>query len=213
MCSSHLLPAGVSSAEIERSDSSSETDIMDIEQELALIVTAREAMAGFNVFQSYVEQSFKDPDMGRTLVDEVERPDVAALRLKDVLNYDTKQALSFFVGFEILKNEKPCDICGAAMLTEKRKERVDGIQVFQFTLLTSLKSIRFGTFFARSQLPLETWLLIFYMWANDYSNKQIVKETGLPAPTMCDWLNFCREVCQNYCHNQRMLGEMDGMSK
>uniref|UniRef100_A0A915CNF2 Lin-66-like winged helix domain-containing protein n=1 Tax=Ditylenchus dipsaci TaxID=166011 RepID=A0A915CNF2_9BILA len=51
--------------------------------------------------------------MGRTLVDEVERPDVAALRLKDVLNYDTKQAISFFVGLEILKNEKPCDICGA----------------------------------------------------------------------------------------------------
>uniref|UniRef100_A0A915EJA9 Uncharacterized protein n=1 Tax=Ditylenchus dipsaci TaxID=166011 RepID=A0A915EJA9_9BILA len=53
-------------------------------------------------------------DMGRTLVDEVERPDVAALRLKDVLNYDIKQAISFFVGLQILKNEKPCDICGAS---------------------------------------------------------------------------------------------------
>uniref|UniRef100_A0A915DUQ2 Guanylate cyclase n=1 Tax=Ditylenchus dipsaci TaxID=166011 RepID=A0A915DUQ2_9BILA len=49
-----------------------------------------------------------DIDMGRTLVDEVERPDVAALRLKDVLNYDTKRAIPFFVGLEILKNEKPC---------------------------------------------------------------------------------------------------------
>uniref|UniRef100_A0A915DB34 Uncharacterized protein n=1 Tax=Ditylenchus dipsaci TaxID=166011 RepID=A0A915DB34_9BILA len=34
---------------------------MDIEQELAPIVTAREAMAGFNVFQSYVEENFQDP--------------------------------------------------------------------------------------------------------------------------------------------------------
>uniref|UniRef100_A0A915DW45 Transposase n=1 Tax=Ditylenchus dipsaci TaxID=166011 RepID=A0A915DW45_9BILA len=67
--------------------------------------------------------------MGRTLVYEVERTDVAALLLKDVLNYDTKQAISFFVGLEILKNEKACDICGAAMLTEKMKERVDGIQL------------------------------------------------------------------------------------
>uniref|UniRef100_A0A915DK32 Uncharacterized protein n=1 Tax=Ditylenchus dipsaci TaxID=166011 RepID=A0A915DK32_9BILA len=55
-------------------------------------------------------------DMGRTLVDEVERPDVAALRLKDVLNYDIKQAISFFVGLQILKNEKPCDICGASLI-------------------------------------------------------------------------------------------------
>uniref|UniRef100_A0A915CTS7 Uncharacterized protein n=1 Tax=Ditylenchus dipsaci TaxID=166011 RepID=A0A915CTS7_9BILA len=34
---------------------------MDIEQELAPIVTAREITAGFNVFQSHVEQNFKDP--------------------------------------------------------------------------------------------------------------------------------------------------------
>uniref|UniRef100_A0A915CQB3 Uncharacterized protein n=1 Tax=Ditylenchus dipsaci TaxID=166011 RepID=A0A915CQB3_9BILA len=34
---------------------------MDIKQELAPIVTAREATVGFNVFQSYVEQNFKDP--------------------------------------------------------------------------------------------------------------------------------------------------------
>uniref|UniRef100_A0A915D0R0 ISXO2-like transposase domain-containing protein n=1 Tax=Ditylenchus dipsaci TaxID=166011 RepID=A0A915D0R0_9BILA len=56
------------------------------------------------------------------------------------------------------------------------------------------------------------------MWANDYSNKQMMKETGLSKNSVCDWLTTTREVCQNYCHNQDMLGgpgryiEMDEFS-
>uniref|UniRef100_A0A915EQ64 Uncharacterized protein n=1 Tax=Ditylenchus dipsaci TaxID=166011 RepID=A0A915EQ64_9BILA len=37
----------------------------------------------------------------RRLLDTLERPDVAALRLKEVFSYDTEQSLKFFVGLSV----------------------------------------------------------------------------------------------------------------
>uniref|UniRef100_A0A915EP17 Transposase n=1 Tax=Ditylenchus dipsaci TaxID=166011 RepID=A0A915EP17_9BILA len=134
----------------------------------------------------------------RRLLDTLERPDVAALRLKEVFSYDTEQSLKFFVGLSVIRNEALCDICASSMMVEKNAARIDGIQwrCRKQRKMCSRKSIRSASFFFNSHLRLQSWLLIFYMWANDYSNQQIVKETGLSAKHTCDWLNLCREVCQ-----------------
>uniref|UniRef100_A0A915DF57 Transposase n=1 Tax=Ditylenchus dipsaci TaxID=166011 RepID=A0A915DF57_9BILA len=136
----------------------------------------------------------------RRLLDTLERPDVAALRLKEVFSYDTEQSLIFFVGLSVIRNEALCDICASSMMVEKNAARIDGIQwrCRKQRKMCSRKSIRSASFFFNSHLRLQSWLLIFYMWANDYSNQQIVKEAGLSAKHTCDWLNLCREVCQKY---------------
>uniref|UniRef100_A0A915DFT1 Mitochondrial import inner membrane translocase subunit TIM50 n=1 Tax=Ditylenchus dipsaci TaxID=166011 RepID=A0A915DFT1_9BILA len=116
----------------------------------------------------------------RRLLDTLERPDVAALRLKEVFSYDTEQSLIFFVGLSVIRNEALCDICASSMMVEKNAARIDGIQwrCRKQRKMCSRKSIRSASFFFNSHLRLQSWLLIFYMWANDYSNQQIVKEAG-----------------------------------
>uniref|UniRef100_A0A915ETZ8 Uncharacterized protein n=1 Tax=Ditylenchus dipsaci TaxID=166011 RepID=A0A915ETZ8_9BILA len=61
-------------------------------------------------------------------LDTLERPDVAALRLKEVFSYDTEQSLKFFVGLSVIRNEALCDICASSMMVEKNAARIDGIQ-------------------------------------------------------------------------------------
>uniref|UniRef100_A0A915CVA1 Transposase n=1 Tax=Ditylenchus dipsaci TaxID=166011 RepID=A0A915CVA1_9BILA len=138
----------------------------------------------------------------------VEFPNVVSLRLKEIFLYSSKQSLKFFVGCNLINNEAFCNNCEKPMLIELRADISDNIQwrCIQKQKLCSRKTIRKGSFFERSHLRLQQWLIIFYMWANDYSNKQISKETGLSTQHTCDWLNLCREICQNYCHNQPKLG-------
>uniref|UniRef100_A0A915DYK7 ISXO2-like transposase domain-containing protein n=1 Tax=Ditylenchus dipsaci TaxID=166011 RepID=A0A915DYK7_9BILA len=137
--------------------------------------------------------------------------DVLSLRLYDCFQFSDEQTLELFVGIGLLRNQATCNNCGKLMAIEKRKERIDGLQwrCVKGRKLCSRKSIRHKSFFSSSHIRLKTWLIIFYMWANDYSNQQIVKETGISADTICHCLNLCREICQNYCHNQHQLGGPD----
>lgn len=58
--------------------------------------------------------------------------------------------------------------------------------------------LRKGTWLENSKIPLETFVLFVYCWAEEYSTtKFCVKELNMTTPTITDWKNFLREVCAN----------------
>ena len=59
------------------------------------------------------------------------------------------------------------------------------------------KSIRDGSFFAKSRLTLQKWLIMLYMWARDYPIKDVAEEVEADASTVVDAFQWFREVCSN----------------
>ncbi|ETV81269.1 hypothetical protein H257_05833 [Aphanomyces astaci] len=57
------------------------------------------------------------------------------------------------------------------------------------------KSIRAGSFFAKSKLPLTTLLRLLYAWASHKPAKTVMDEEGVSTDTACNWYNYCRDIC------------------
>lgn len=70
----------------------------------------------------------------------------------------------------------------------------------------SVKSVRDGSFFAKSNLTLKQIVLLVYCWAQKFPQWITQKETGISSDqTTVDWYNFCREVCKSYLINNPLV--------
>ena len=59
----------------------------------------------------------------------------------------------------------------------------------------SRKSIRDGSFFQKSHLTLQKWLLLLYLWARDYPVTDVAEEAEISRSTAIDVFQWLREVC------------------
>ena len=57
------------------------------------------------------------------------------------------------------------------------------------------KSIREGSFFSKSKINLQKWLLIIYMWAREYPVTDVSEEAKVHIETAIDIFQWLREVC------------------
>ena len=57
------------------------------------------------------------------------------------------------------------------------------------------KSIREGSFFSKSKINLQKWLLIIYMWAREYPVTDVSEEAEVHIETAIDIFQWLREVC------------------
>ena len=62
----------------------------------------------------------------------------------------------------------------------------------------AVKSVRDGSFFSMSRLPLHTLLKLMYWWSVQDKVSKAVKECGVSKRVVVDWYNFCRDVCGQY---------------
>ena len=62
----------------------------------------------------------------------------------------------------------------------------------------AVKSVRDGSFFSMSRLPLCTLLKFMYWWAVQDKVSKAVKECGISKRVVVNWYNFCRDVCRQY---------------
>ena len=74
-----------------------------------------------------------------------------------------------------------------------------------------MKSLRAGTFFEKSHLPLDTIFELMYFWSReeDFIEK-LMHELDIGSQrTIVDWRNFCRDVCaKHYLRNPIQIGGM-----
>lgn len=57
------------------------------------------------------------------------------------------------------------------------------------------KSIRDGSFFSKSKLTLQKWLLLIYLWARDCPMVDAMDEAEVDSRTAVDVMQWLREVC------------------
>lgn len=60
------------------------------------------------------------------------------------------------------------------------------------------KTVRTGSFFEKSKLPLTESMLFLHLWAKGYTEKLIREDFDFSGPTIVDWSRFCRELCVHY---------------
>ena len=60
------------------------------------------------------------------------------------------------------------------------------------------KSIRDGSFFNKSRLTLQKWLLIMYLWARQYPVTDVAEEAEVELHTAIDIYQWLREVCSTW---------------
>lgn len=59
------------------------------------------------------------------------------------------------------------------------------------------KSIRTGSFFQKSNVTLQQWLLMLYLWARQYPVTDAAEEAKVSVRVSIDMYQWFREVCTN----------------
>ena len=102
--------------------------------------------------------------------------------------------IAYLRGKHLLASSMTCTRCGVPMHEAKRSDVRDGYR-WRCRQCKTSKSIRDGSFFSKSRISLQKWLLLIYLWARDYPVRDVAHEAEVDKNTACDVMNWFREVC------------------
>ena len=68
----------------------------------------------------------------------------------------------------------------------------------------ALRSIKTGSIFANSKLPLWKAVRLLHLWANGNSATCVGKELDIDGKTLVDWFKLNREICSRYISDWRV---------
>ena len=99
----------------------------------------------------------------------------------------------------------PCFSCIGLILREVVRKDVTDHYSFYCPQCKSRKSIREGSFFAKSRLTLQKWLLIIHLWAREYPVLDTAEEAEISDRVAIDIYQWLREVCTTALLNNPMI--------
>ena len=94
----------------------------------------------------------------------------------------------------LLARTQDCSSCNAAMREGHRSDISDGV-VWRCPQCRRTKSIREGSFFSKSRLPLQKWLLLMHYWSKEFPVKDAADDANIHKNTACGVYRWLREVC------------------
>jgi len=95
--------------------------------------------------------------------------------------------------------------CGGTPMRERpRRDVSDGCRWWCPTCKTR-KSVRQGSFFAKSRISLQKWLLLMYLWAREYPVTDAKEEAEVDKHTAIDIYQWFREVCSTKLIQNRVV--------
>lgn len=121
---------------------------------------------------------------------------------------DTESALQWCARRRLIKNGMSCGVCQQQCKLHLYSHGVDGCR-WACEGCGFRKSVREGSFFARSHLRLEQILIMIYCWCCDMPQSQMMRESKANEKTAVDWSNFMREECEKWIEGHS--GEIGGM--
>ena len=123
---------------------------------------------------------------------------------------DKRQALEWLARHRLVRNSFLCADCNVEFCLNKRESGIDGYR-WQCSGCKKQRSVREGSFFSRSHLPLESIIIIMYGFARDFPQNIIAIEAGgLSGNTVVDWMSFCRDVCEQWLEDNSVeIGGLD----
>ena len=84
--------------------------------------------------------------------------------------------------------------CGIQMDERPRRDVSDGYS-WRCRQCKTRKSIREGSFFSKSKLSLQKWLLLIHLWSTDCPVTSAMEQTATDSRTAVDIYQWLREVC------------------
>ena len=109
----------------------------------------------------------------------------------------------------LLPNPKTCPVCSTAttMVLESRNDVSDK---YHWRCPTCQKriSLRDGTFFSKSRLSLQKWVILIHWWAMQYPVTDAAEEAEVTESTASQVYQWLREVCSTKLINTPII--LDG---
>jgi len=123
----------------------------------------------------------------------------------------SQPAIQWLMTQGLLASDVCCKHCNTRMALRRRQECQDGIL---WTCTNNIclpknttRSIRTETFFTASNLKLQQWIHVIYLWSIGENQKNTVKLSGVSKRSMVKIYKSLREVCGRYFyHNPIRLG-------
>ena len=118
---------------------------------------------------------------------------MSILQLGPVIFGKTDQLITFLQSKNLLATNKTCP-CGSAMQLSSRSDVSDGVH-FRCPVCRKCATIRDGSFFSKSRLPLQKWAILMYWWARNYPVTDAASEAEVTEASACAVYQWLREVC------------------
>ena len=100
------------------------------------------------------------------------------------------QQISFLQQKGLLATNQTCSSCQAS----KKSDISDG-HIFRCSMCKTTKSLRAGSYFSKSKLPLQKWLVLMYWWLRQYPVSDAAEEAKVSRETAINVYQWFREVC------------------
>ena len=120
---------------------------------------------------------------------------VAWLQLGPIIFGGVEGIISHMRQHHLLAAQKTCQRCGVNM-RERPRDDVSDKFCWWCPQCKTRKSIRDGSFFAKSRIPLMKWMLILFYWVREYPVTDLADVAGLDPKTAVDVYQWLREVCK-----------------
>ena len=104
------------------------------------------------------------------------------------------EQISFLQQKGLLATAMTCSGCNAPMVLGRKRDISDG-SIFRCARCKTTKSLRAGSFFSKSKLPLQKWLLLLYWWIRQYPVSDAAEEAKVTRETAINVYQWLREVC------------------
>ena len=106
----------------------------------------------------------------------------------------TDDLIAWFRAKRLLARSQDCSTCNVPMRQGTRKDVTDGL-VWRCPQCKTTKSIREGSFFTKSRLTLQKWLLLIHFWVKQYPVTDVAVEVEIDKNVACAVYKWLREVC------------------
>ena len=111
----------------------------------------------------------------------------------------------------ILKSQQTCSVCGSRMSLQTRTKQNGSQDGYTWrctkTTCRTMKSIRSGSFFEKSKIPLEKWLLSIHHWASNSKVQLAADAIGISHTSVMQCNKFLCEICsRKLCQVPIVLG-------
>ena len=119
---------------------------------------------------------------------------ISILDIGPVIFGDTEELIDFLQQKHLLASNMVCSNCGTAMTLRQKSDISDGC-IFRCDSCKTTKSLRAGSFFSKSKLTLQQWLVLLYWWVREYPVTDAAEEARVGRDTTIDAYQWLREVC------------------
>ena len=123
-------------------------------------------------------------------------------RILPLLGEDPTEAVNWLKGKNLIAHTMQCPTCNTPMHWQSYPRAIDKY-VWRCLNKECAKhkcriSIRHGSFYAGSKLPLQTWVHAMFLWCEEVGAQKSSKILGISMKSIVDVWSFFREVCENH---------------